>query len=537
MKQGLAGIGVDFPAHAIYINFDQIREGIEGLIPDVLGDIRAPHNAAGVAGKIFEQRIFLGGERHAASRPGNALRGCVQDEVGNDNFGGAELTRAAQQRAKTREQFAELERLGEVIVGAVIEAGDAVLDCIARSQHQNGHALTRFSKLAANFKTVAARNHHVEDHQVVSIDRGLIKRIVAGVGNIDGIRLFAQALGHETRDARIVFDKKQPHASIIRQKQRKSEILAGGSRLKLALPAETIPARRQDPITCSAATCTEESDVSINIGMKFKRVEPQEFDCTKTAMRPFGCMELWAGNEKAHRSLELAGLESDVIAVPAGGDKGGDLSAVFSCSDNLARVVLADCVGHGYTAAGVARHVHHLLHKFQDIRDTAGLLASLNDAFTLSSEESDGPLRLTTVVTGTFDGTSGEFNFAYAAHPRMLLWREHQRRFLELGEGLEGFPLGYITGETYSQQSVRLNHGDMILAFSDGATEVRSAAGEELTSEGFLGLAEKTLHGLPQPFVLQDFSRALLDGVHLYRGREGDLDDDITLLTLRRVAQ
>jgi serine phosphatase RsbU (regulator of sigma subunit) len=276
--------------------------------------------------------------------------------------------------------------------------------------------------------------------------------------------------------------------------------------------------------------------VSIKLGMKFKKVEPEQLDCTKTAMRPFGCMELWAGNEKAHRSLDLAGLESDVIAVPSGGDKGGDLSAVFSCSDNLARVVLADCVGHGYTASGVARHVHHLLHKFQDIRDTAGLLAALNDAFTLSNEKSNGPLRLTTVVTGTFDGTSGEFNFAYAAHPRMLLWRERERRFLELGEGLEGFPLGYITGETYSQQSVRLNNGDMILAFSDGATEVRSRAGEQLTAKGFLGLAESTLRGLPQPLVLQDFSRALLEGVHLYRGGEGELEDDITLLSLRRVA-
>jgi len=48
----------------------------------------------------------------------------------------------------------------------------------------------------------------------------------------------------------------------------------------------------------------------------------------------FRLMELWAGNERAHRSLDLAGLESDVIAVPSGGDKGGDLSAVFSCSDN-----------------------------------------------------------------------------------------------------------------------------------------------------------------------------------------------------------
>lgn len=271
--------------------------------------------------------------------------------------------------------------------------------------------------------------------------------------------------------------------------------------------------------------------------MKFKKVEPAQLNCTRTAARPFGCMELWAGNERAHRSLELAGLESDVIALPSGGEKGGDLSAVFSCSDNVARVVLADCVGHGYTASGVARHVHHLLHKYQDIRDTAALLAALNDAFTLSNQESKGPLRLTTVVTGTFDGTSGEFNFAYAAHPRMLLWREREKRFLELGEGLEGFPLGYVTGETYNQQSVRLNHGDMILAFSDGATEIHSAAGEQLSSRGFLKLAEETLNKLPAPLALPDFSQTLLEGLHLFRGEAGELEDDITLLTLRRVAQ
>src|SRR5436853_6444343 len=114
--------------------------------------------------------------------------------------------------------------------------------------------------------------------------------------------------------------------------------------------------------------------------MKFRKVEPEQFDCARTAMRPFGCMELWAGNERAHRSLDLAGLESDVIAVPSGGDKGGDLSAVFSCSDNTARVVLADCVGHGYTASGVDRHVHHLLHQFQHLPDTARRIAARHDA-------------------------------------------------------------------------------------------------------------------------------------------------------------
>src|SRR2546426_6956754 len=151
--------------------------------------------------------------------------------------------------------------------------------------------------------------------------------------------------------------------------------------------------------------------------MKAKKIAPTETDCTITPMQPFGCMELWAGNERAHRSLDLAGLESDVIAVPSGGDKGGDLSAVFSCSDNTARVVLADCVGHGYTASGVARHVHHLLHKYQDIRDTAGVVAGLNDALTLLHEKTGGSFRLTHGVTGNFAGTKGAINFCHAGHP------------------------------------------------------------------------------------------------------------------------
>jgi phosphoserine phosphatase RsbU/P len=269
--------------------------------------------------------------------------------------------------------------------------------------------------------------------------------------------------------------------------------------------------------------------------MKFKKIEKDGLECTTSVVRPFGCMELWAGNERAHRSLELAGLEADVIAVPSGCDEGGDLSAVFSCSDNIARVVLADCVGHGYNASLVARHVHHLLHKFNDIRDTSGLLAALNDEFTLGAANDDGPLRLTTVVTGTYDGMTGEFNFAYAAHPRMLVWRAREEKFCELGEGLENLPLGFITGEQYCEQSIRLNIGDMILAFSDGATEARSPAGEQLTHGGFLALAERTLRDMAEPVSLGDFSQKLLSGVQAYRG-QAELDDDITLLTLRRIS-
>jgi sigma-B regulation protein RsbU (phosphoserine phosphatase) len=248
-------------------------------------------------------------------------------------------------------------------------------------------------------------------------------------------------------------------------------------------------------------------------------------------------MELWAGNEKAHRALNLAGLEGDVIAVPSGSESGGDLHAVFSCSDDVARVVLADCVGHGYEAAAVARHVHKLLHQFQDVEDTAALLVALNDEFTVSNEDGlDAPLRLTTVVTGAFDGRTGEFNFAYAAHPQMLMWRECEKQFAQLGAGLGGLPLGVVTGEQYFEQSVRLHRGDMILAFSDGATEIFSPEGRELNASGFLQMAEAAMRELPAPTVLHDFSEKLLARLHGYRGSAGELADDLTLMTLRRSA-
>src|SRR5258708_6983050 len=98
MKQGLAGIGINFPAHAIDVNLNQIREGIERLIPHMLGDFGASHNAAAVARKIFEQRILFGGKRHIPAAPGASLRACIQSQVGDGNFGSAKFTRTAPHR-------------------------------------------------------------------------------------------------------------------------------------------------------------------------------------------------------------------------------------------------------------------------------------------------------------------------------------------------------------------------------------------------------------------------------------------------------
>ena len=260
-------------------------------------------------------------------------------------------------------------------------------------------------------------------------------------------------------------------------------------------------------------------------------------DQISTTMTPtgnFGCVELWAGNDRAHRHVELVGLEGHVVSLPSGAREGGDLYALFSCGgEQAARIVLADCIGHGYEASRIAAYIHGLIHQHRDIRDNSRLLNALNDEVMLPGQSPDAPLRLSTIITATYDRLTGEFNFAYAAHPRILLWRARYRRWDALGEGLEGLPIGAFTGSLYTQQSIRIEPGDIILMFSDGATEVFSPDDEMLTAEGFLELAGTTLEKLSSDFSLQLFVEALVEAIRLFHGKE-DLEDDLTLLTLRR---
>jgi phosphoserine phosphatase RsbU/P len=174
------------------------------------------------------------------------------------------------------------------------------------------------------------------------------------------------------------------------------------------------------------------------------------------------------------------------------------------------------------------------IRKVRHLRNSSRLLAALNDEFTLAGQRAGGPLRLTTLVTSTFDRMTGEFNFAYAAHPRMLLWRNNESRRSPIGEGLTGLPIGFIAGKIYTEQSIKMDEGDVVLAFSDGVTEAFSPTHEQLGPEDILSLAEETIAEIPSPISLDLLSVTLIDKIERFHGMR-DLDDDLTLLALRRL--
>jgi len=71
--------------------------------------------------------------------------------------------RAAQDRAQARRQLARRAGLRHVVVGAELEADDAVHVVAARGEHDHRHA-ARLADAAQRLDAVHLRHHHVEHH-------------------------------------------------------------------------------------------------------------------------------------------------------------------------------------------------------------------------------------------------------------------------------------------------------------------------------------------------------------------------------------
>src|SRR4029077_9862473 len=75
---------------------------------------------------------------------------------------------AAKQRLYARDQLARAEWLGDVIVGAHLQADDAVGFITARRKHENRQAIQRIipPNLPANVQTGEFRQHEVEQQEI-----------------------------------------------------------------------------------------------------------------------------------------------------------------------------------------------------------------------------------------------------------------------------------------------------------------------------------------------------------------------------------
>jgi PAS domain S-box-containing protein len=166
---------------------------------------------------------------------------------------------------------------------------------------------------------------------------------------------------------------------------------------------------------------------------------------------------------------EIAGLELASQYRPAGtgAEVGGDFYDVFGTFDGRWAAIVGDVCGKGPSAAaltGVARHTVRATAPAQP--GPAGVLESLNRVM---HRETRGATFFTAAYL-LFDPAEQTLTVGRGGHPAPLLVRP-DGSVSDLGE--PGLLLGPYPDATFGEQTVRLEPGDLVVAYTDGVTDAR----------------------------------------------------------------
>ena len=117
----------------------------------------------------------------------------------------------AEDGADARQQLARAERLGHIIVGAGLEAANAVALLAARGQHDDRHVRGRCAapQPPANLDPADALDHPVEDDEVRRALFGEDQRFVAVGGADDVITLAVEMPDEQVGKRAVVLDQQE----------------------------------------------------------------------------------------------------------------------------------------------------------------------------------------------------------------------------------------------------------------------------------------------------------------------------------------
>ena len=135
----------------------------------------------------------------------------VDDQVADDQLRREHLAPTASECAQPCQQLAEVEGLGEVVVGAGVEPGDALLDCVERGEHQNGNRVLGGAYRSADVEARHPRHEDVEDDDVVAVLAGERQRVRAVGGEVDDERRLAKPAGDGRTELTIILGEQDAH--------------------------------------------------------------------------------------------------------------------------------------------------------------------------------------------------------------------------------------------------------------------------------------------------------------------------------------
>jgi serine phosphatase RsbU (regulator of sigma subunit)/pSer/pThr/pTyr-binding forkhead associated (FHA) protein len=215
--------------------------------------------------------------------------------------------------------------------------------------------------------------------------------------------------------------------------------------------------------------------------------------------------------------LDLAGFNVACRTV------GGDYYDFFPYSDGRVALALGDVSGKGMPASLMMMALHARVQVLvEDPGDLGAFLTRLNKATAAKCPSN----RFITFFFCVVDPATGETAFGNAGHnPPIVIRASGEVQMLDGG----GPPLGILPMASYAQQGVALEHGDLLVVYSDGVTEAANTDYEEFGEDRLIAVLRE--HGKePAAAIVEAVRKSLTEFA-----AGAPQADDITLVVARRL--
>lgn len=226
-------------------------------------------------------------------------------------------------------------------------------------------------------------------------------------------------------------------------------------------------------------------------------------------------------------ALRTDGLEAAGICLPAGA-VGGDYFDYFTTPDGIS-VTVADVSGHNIGAALIMTETRSALRAKTVTPHAEGrhggpslLLDDLNE---LLFDDLNGADLFITMFYLVFDRVTRRLTYANAGHNPALLARQESDQCTPLDA--DGLVLGVKRGVAFEEKSVLLKPGDVVLLYTDGATEARDASGEMFGTDRLGALLIEHRERAPEELI-----DCLIGAVREFTAATG-LSDDTSMVVLK----
>ena len=202
---------------------------------------------------------------------------------------------------------------------------------------------------------------------------------------------------------------------------------------------------------------------------------------------------------------------------------GGDFYDFLELANGRLGIVVGDATSKGVPAALVMTSARSMLRAVAQASESPGeVLRKANDPLVTDIP----PNMFVTCFYAVLEPKSGSLAYANAGHNLPYV----RRRGGECEElRARGMPLGLMPGMSYEENEVVLDGGEAALFYSDGLVEAHDPKGEMF---GFPRLRALVAKHAAEERSLED---ALLEELYTFVGEGWEQEDDITLLTLRRL--